>query len=476
MPLLQSSSVPGPKPSCNHPVQAGDDPLDQAAAAFLVRSCLLASHRRASLSSGPRPHWWPLLHILLCVAVIASNLCNLCGDRGADRASPADTCMFTISGIVIAILVSNVIPAALAILRLRGQGARICIGYGCRRSRRPRSLSPSRAFVASAHGTAAARTSRRALQPARGARGSAASLTYRQWPLPVGTGLSAEEARLRLEQGRSGVSVGSGGAVHAAARSVHGLSLSAPCCPHIDMKKSKRVGGASVAPRHGCVSHARRRSLNEGGYWGEQQLGEAAGKGTKHSCAVLGDSLPAQFHGATFGVGMSVSNGLASSNDDVALAPHRPPAVTSEALDPERRRPPIRNAPVHTATLDDLMRCSICQNTAALSQSILAGEAVEQCEGSGSCRGCGRVSARGGHRRGPAAAASPLSATATGREKGLDCKSVGRGEEVSVGKAVAAEHSTMNALRQRCASSHPSFVKNQCVQGRCVHVPWHVAL
>lgn len=88
-------------------VQAGTHHIRRAAAAWVVRRWLLISVERGRLLTGPRPHWWPLLHFVAAIAALCCGLCNLSDNR--------KQCMTVTKSVVAVIAAMNILPIVLAL-------------------------------------------------------------------------------------------------------------------------------------------------------------------------------------------------------------------------------------------------------------------------------------------------------------------------------------------------------------------------
>ena len=101
------------------------DAAGRAAAAYVARTSLLAARRRAQLTSGPRPHLWPLLPLLLATGILASKACALRGMHSNAPLSSLDTagasCAQACDGVAIIALALFAVPLAFAVRMARPQ-------------------------------------------------------------------------------------------------------------------------------------------------------------------------------------------------------------------------------------------------------------------------------------------------------------------------------------------------------------------
>lgn len=88
-------------------MQAGPHHYRRAAAAWAVRRWLLIAAERGRLLTGPRPHWWPLLHLLAVFVALCSGLCDLSDSRRQ--------CMAATTSVVAVISVLNIVPMVIAL-------------------------------------------------------------------------------------------------------------------------------------------------------------------------------------------------------------------------------------------------------------------------------------------------------------------------------------------------------------------------
>lgn len=88
-------------------MQAGTNYHRRAAAAWAVHRWLRVSAERGRLLSGPRPHWWPLLHFAAVFVALCSGLCDL--------SSNSKQCMAATTSIVAIIVALNIVPVVIAL-------------------------------------------------------------------------------------------------------------------------------------------------------------------------------------------------------------------------------------------------------------------------------------------------------------------------------------------------------------------------
>jgi hypothetical protein len=103
--------------------QQGQVLLAQLAQFWLTRSQLASRHLML-----PLPHWWPLLHVLFCAAVIAARVCHV---ARASAFLPADT---ECAGRAVAnmqwALLLNIVPLGLAVYALAACQAVPAVKHG----------------------------------------------------------------------------------------------------------------------------------------------------------------------------------------------------------------------------------------------------------------------------------------------------------------------------------------------------------
>lgn len=89
-------------------LQAGPHQHRRATAAWALQKWLLIARERGRLLTGPRPHWWPLLHFTAVMIALCSGLCDI-SDNQRQCTAATTSVIAIISAVNIPVMVLAII-------------------------------------------------------------------------------------------------------------------------------------------------------------------------------------------------------------------------------------------------------------------------------------------------------------------------------------------------------------------------------